>query len=76
MQDISTLRLYLLRGLYLLVVIGLGIVAGPGLVHHAQWEVMEGVVQCMLSAFWFMCLVGVRYPLLMLPVLLWELFWK
>jgi len=37
---------------------------------------MEGVVQCMLLAFWALCVLGLRYPLKMLPVLLWELAWK
>ena len=30
----------------------------------------------MLAAFSLVCALGVRYPLQMLPVLLWELLWK
>lgn len=37
---------------------------------------MEGVVQCMLASFAALSLLGVRYPLQMLPILLWELLWK
>jgi hypothetical protein len=37
---------------------------------------MEGVVNCMLVAFWVLALFGLRYPLQMLPVLLWEFMWK
>lgn len=49
----------------------------PGVLQRApQWELMEGVVQCMLVSFSLLCLVGLRYPLQMLPVLLWELGWK
>ena len=51
MSEVSVLRLYLLRALYLLVVVGLGIVVWPGIIHHTEWELMEGVVQCMLAAF-------------------------
>ena len=37
---------------------------------------MQGIVTCVLASFWFLCLLGLRYPLAMLPVLFWELIWK
>ncbi|WP_426076640.1 hypothetical protein [Janthinobacterium sp. PSPC3-1] len=37
---------------------------------------MQGFVNCMLAAFGLLCALGIRYPLQMLPVLLWELTWK
>lgn len=74
---VSRLRLNLLRALYLLVVVGLGLVVWPNLVlRQRPYELMEGVVACMLAAFSLLCALGVRHPLLMLPVLLWELLWK
>lgn len=77
MNDVSLFRLYLLRALYLLVAVGLALVVWPGIIHHNRpWELMEGVVQCMLASFALMSALGVRYPLQMLPVLLWELVWK
>jgi len=77
MREVSLSRLYVLRGLYLLIVVGLGLAAVPGIVRHAgQREFAQGIVDCMLLAFWGLCMVGLRHPLLMLPVLLWELVWK
>ena len=77
MNEVSLLRLYLLRGLYLLVVVGLGISVWPGVILQEQpVELQEGVVNAMLFAFWALCIVGLRYPLQMLPLLLWEMIWK
>ena len=77
MTEISLLRLYALRAGYLLLVVGLGIEIWPGIIHHARpWELMEGVVQCVLGALSLLALLGLRYPLQMLPLLMFELTWK
>ena len=77
MNDVSLFRLYLLRAMYLLISVGLAVFVMPGFFHRAKpWELHEGVIQCMLAAFWALSILGLRYPLQMLPVLLWELIWK
>lgn len=77
MHQVSPFRLLVLRALYLLFVVGLGVVVWPGVIHHDKpWELMEGTVACMLAAFSALSLLGLRYPLQMLPLLLWELVWK
>lgn len=77
MNTVSTARLYALRAMYLLVVLGLGSVLWPGIVTpHQPWELMRGTVNCMLAAFSLLCLLGLRYPLQMLPLLIFELLWK
>ncbi|USX29419.1 hypothetical protein NHH73_14480 [Oxalobacteraceae bacterium OTU3CINTB1] len=77
MQAVSLTRLYMLRIVYLIIAVGLGLVIWPGVIHHAQpWGVAQGFVNCMLAAFGLLCALGIRYPLQMLPVLLWELTWK
>ena len=77
MNEVSLLRLYLLRAMYLLIVVGLGIVVWPGVIHHEKpWELMQGVVACMLASFSALSVLGLRYPLQMLPLLLWEMVWK
>lgn len=75
--EVSTFRLYLMRGLYLLIAVGLGSMIWPGIIHHAKpWGHMQGVANALLAALSALALVGVRYPLQMLPLLLFELLWK
>jgi hypothetical protein len=77
MNDVSTLRLYLLRGMYLLIGIGMGSIIWPILVQDADsLQRMHAVAVVMLAALSLLCLLGLRYPLQMLPLLLFELAWK
>jgi hypothetical protein len=75
--QVSLWRLYALRATYLLVVVGLGIEIWPGIIRHEKpWELMQGVVSCVLAAVSALAVLGLRYPLQMLPLLLFELVWK
>jgi hypothetical protein len=77
MSEVSLLRLYALRAGYLLLVVGLGIVIWPGIIHHEKpWTLMQGVVHCMLAAMSALAVLGLRYPLQMLPLLFFEVAWK
>ena len=77
MNEVSLCRLYVLRAMYLFIVVGLGFYVWPGVLDpNKRWELMQGEVSCMLAAFSLLCVVGLRYPLQMLPVLLWEVTWK
>jgi len=70
-------RLYAMRVGYLIMGVGLAVVKVPGMVHHAQpWPLMDGVVNSMLTAMSVLALVGVRYPVRMLPLLIFESGWK
>lgn len=70
-------RLYALRACYLLLVVGLGPLIWPGVIHHDKpWELMQGVVHCMLAAMSALAVLGLRYPLRMLPLLFFEMAWK
>ena len=63
--------------MYLFAVVGLGVFLWPGVINpNRHWELMEGQASCMLAAFSLLCLLGIRYPVQMLPVLLWEVLWK
>jgi hypothetical protein len=78
MQEVSTLRLTALRGTYLLIALGMGLLIWPLILRHSLGvEHMMGVVRSMLGALTLLCaLFGLRYPLKMLPLLLFELAWK
>jgi hypothetical protein len=77
MPEVSVFRLYLLRATYLLIVIGLGSVIWPTLVAVPRdLEHMRGVVRALLAAVGLLALLGIRYPLKMLPLLFFELGWK
>ena len=76
MSEVSNLRLYLLRATYLLVAVGLGLEIWPLMLHHQPWDLMHGVACSLLSAVAVLALAGVRHPLQMLPILLFELLWK
>ncbi len=80
MNEVSTYRIYALRALYLLVVIGLGLSVWPDVFTaekpFASLSSAQTVQTSMLGAFWLLCALGVRYPLQLLPILLWELLWK
>ena len=77
MPHVSLLRLYSLRTVYAIIALGLALVVWPSVIQHAEpWGLSQGVVKCMLAAFSLLCVLGIRYPLQMLPVLMWELTWK
>ena len=76
-NDVPTWRLHVLRAMYLLIVVGLGAVVWPQFFKRTHaWAFADGVVASMLVAFSLLALLGLRYPLRMLPILLWELTWK
>ena len=77
MSEVSTFRLYLMRAMYLLIFVGLGSEIWPIIIHHAKpWDLMHGVACSLLAALSAMMALGIRYPLQILPMLLFELLWK
>jgi len=77
MPEVSTFRLYLLRAMYLLIAVGLGITIWPGILSPAEnVSHMGSVVRSVLGAVSLLAVLGIRYPLKMLPLLFFELVWK
>jgi len=74
---VSLPRLYLLRLGYLVIAVGLALTKWPLIINHdVPWPLFEGVETCMLVALSLLSFLGLRYPLQMLPILLFELAWK
>ena len=73
-SEVSRVRLYVLRAMYLVLAIGGGIAFLPQLIGHEPTA--RGVIPSMLAGMWLLACFGLRYPLQMLPILLFELAWK
>lgn len=77
MNEISLFRLYLLRAMYLLIAAGLATTVWPHIIAPVDLAAgPKSVIRALLGALAVMCLLGLRYPLQMLPLLLFELLWK
>ena len=74
---LSLPRLYFLRLGYLVMGVGLAVTKWPLIINHdGPWPAMEGAVMAMLVALSLLSFLGVRYPVQMLPILLFESAWK
>lgn len=77
MTETSMLRLYVLRAMYLLIAAGLATTVWPHILAPADLAAgPKSVIRALLGALAVMCVLGLRYPLQMLPLLLFELLWK
>lgn len=75
--ELPLYRLYLLRALYLLIGLAQGLQTWPAIIHHVRpWDFWHGVGMSFLGALTALSLLGVRYPVRMLPLMIFELAWK
>ena len=72
--EVSLVRLYLLRAMYALLIVGLGAMIVPDLISHRPLD--RGVIASLLGCVWLLAFLGLRYPLQMLPLLVFEFGWK
>jgi hypothetical protein len=75
-NEVSSIRLTILRAMYAVMGFALGYQQFPLFFHHPQWPLTNGMAHCFLAALAALSLVGIVYPLRMLPVLIYELAWK
>jgi hypothetical protein len=76
-EEVSKFRLYLMRSLYLLNFVLLGMQVWPGLINHGKpWDPMHGIAVSCWAALSALSVLGIRYPLKMLPLMIFQLFYK
>jgi hypothetical protein len=73
-DDLTLLRLYVLRAVYLLIGVGEGSQIAPAISLHDQ--AARGVIPSLLAGMCLLDLLGIKYPRQMLPLLLFEFAWK
>ena len=70
-------RLQLMRIGYLVMGLGLAVVKWPVVIGYDQsMPLDEGVVAVLLTAMSLLAFLGLRYPVRLLPILLFESLWK
>src|SRR5271157_4018044 len=75
--EVSLIRLYTLRASYLVMAVGLGAYIWPLVLHHTnELAATKGAQVALLAGLGATAALGLRYPVQMLPVLLFELTWK
>jgi hypothetical protein len=75
--EVSLFRLYTLRIAYFILAAGLGTFIWPSVIHHtSEFAITAGVRFALLAGLGLTAVLGFRYPIQMLPVLLFELIWK
>ena len=76
-DTLSVRRLNVMRIGYLVMGVGLAVTKWPLLVNRTEpWPLFEGVSTYVLVAMGLLALLGLRYPVQMLPILLFESAWK
>ena len=77
MNDLSLLRIYVMRAAYALIGVGLALMIWPLILNvPPKLEHMRGVVWSVLTAVSLLAFLGIRYPVQMIPLLFFELIWK
>jgi hypothetical protein len=77
MPYVSPARLLVMRAFYAFMALGLAAMIWPLILNHkASTPHMTGVAFALLGTIGLLAVIGLRYPLQMIPLLLFELSWK
>jgi hypothetical protein len=75
--ELPLYRLYVLRVAYALIGVLQGLKTWPAILHHTHpWDFWHGVGMSFLGALTLLALLGVRYPVRMMPLMIFEFTWK
>ena len=75
--EVSLFRLYTLRVAYFVMAAGLGVYIWPLVIHHTNGlAITKGAQLALLAGLGATAALGLRYPVKMLPILLFEMVWK
>ena len=76
-STVSLFRLYTLRVSYLVMAAGLSVTIWPTVIHHTnEFAATRGIQVALLAGLGASAALGLRYPVQVLPILLFELIWK
>src|ERR671928_1571634 len=76
-EELPLWRLHAMRVGYAFMGVGLAIVKWPLVINYDQsFPLYEGIVAVLLTAMSLLAFLGLRYPVRLLPILLFECLWK
>src|SRR5262244_803339 len=77
LPELSLFRLYTLRVAYFVMAAGLGAFIWPTVIRHSnELAIAKGAELALLAGLGATAALGLRYPVKMLPILLFEMVWK
>ena len=75
--EVSLFRLYTLRVAYFVMAAGLGVYIWPLVIRHTnELAITKGAQLALLAGLGATAALGLRYPVKMVPILLFEMVWK
>jgi len=76
-KEVSTTRLYLMRAMYLLNFLMLGFDVWSKILYPGgEWDPIKGAAYSLWAALSLLSVLGLRYPLQLLPLLLFQFTYK
>ena len=76
-NELSLFRLYTLRLAYFIMAAGIAVFFWPNVIHHtSEFAALRGIQFALLGGLGLVAALGLRYPVQMLPILLFEFTWK